>query len=80
MYNSIYIYKYHTTLNCSSYDVINILAIFTHGISLEKKRGDLNLRRYQCVARLLTDIDDAGSSPHVANEFFFKRYSMTKYC
>ena len=47
------------------------------------QRGDLNLRRrYQSTAllstrpssfpRLLTETGDAGSSPQVANEFFFR--------
>ena len=30
-------HKYSTTLHRSSFDVINILAIFRHGISLKKK-------------------------------------------
>ena len=52
---SLLLYKYSTTLHRSSFDVINILAIFSHEISLEKphwQRGDLNLRRRLSVNSL----------------------------
>ena len=51
-------YKYLTSLHRSSFYIINILAIFNHGISFEKptwQRGDSNLfRRYLSIVMLST--------------------------
>ena len=57
-----YIYIYPTSLHCSSYDVINMLAILSHGKSFEKpiwQRWDLNLHhRFQSTALLSTRPSD----------------------
>ena len=47
--------EYPTTLPCHSSDVINILAIFNHGMSIEKtpwQSGDSNLRHRSSVNSL----------------------------
>ena len=55
-YMHIYIYIYIYIL---AYNIINILAIFSHGITFEKtncQRGDLNMRRRFQSTALLSDI------------------------
>ena len=52
-------YKWPTTPERSSFDVINILAIFSHGIAFEKtswQRGNLNLLRQNQSTALLSTL------------------------
>ena len=62
------------------YLLIIYIAIFCHGTSLKKpschvgkpvsESTDMLCSRPSCIACLLTETSDAGSSPHVARWFF----------